>query len=131
MHKASKPWLSKTPDTWLTRALSWLLTMGFVMTMWVFFRAATWHDAIVVIDTIFSDFSLDYVVPFAAARMLWLVFLILIIVAHALPAAFWTKAGNLFVRSPWAVKLIVFLAVVQLVIELRSEDVVPFIYFQF
>ena len=37
----------------------------------------------------------------------------------------------MFVRSPWPVKLLIFLVVVQCVVELQEQDVSPFIYFQF
>ena len=47
------------------------------------------------------------------------------------PEGFWSKIGDAFVKAPWTVKLFIFIAVVQCVIELRSEDVAPFIYFQF
>ncbi len=57
--------------------------------------------------------------------------LLLIIVAHALPVNFWNRLGDMFVRSPWPVKLLIFLVVVQCVVELQEQDVSPFIYFQF
>ena len=57
--------------------------------------------------------------------------MLVIIVAHALPTNFWGKAAAAFVKSPWIIKLLIFIVVVQLVIELRGEDVAPFIYFQF
>ncbi len=58
----------------------------------------------------------------------------------ALVAALWVffradswsdKAAAWFVRTPWLVKLLIFISVVQLVLELRGESVAPFIYFQF
>ena len=75
--------------------------------------------------------DLSYAVPFASARMLWLVLMLTIVVSHCLPTRFWNRAAAWFVRSPWLVKLLIFLIVVQAVVELRSEDVTPFIYFQF
>ena len=131
VHKASKPWLGRLGDTWWIKAASWLLTMSFVAALWVFFRADSWSDASVIIGRVFTDMDLSYAVPFASARMLWLVLMLAIVVSHCLPARFWSRAAVWFVRSPWLVKLFVFLAVVQVVIELRSEDVAPFIYFQF
>ena len=127
VHKASRPWLDRVPDNRLTRALWWLTTMVFVSLLWVFFRAASWQDSLEIIRSVGRDFSLAYFPAFASARMLWLV----IIAAHAVPAIFWERARRLFVRSPWAVKLLLFILTVQLVLELRTADVSPFIYFQF
>lgn len=131
VHKASKPWLDRLGSSWPVKAFSWLLTMAVVALLWVFFRADSWTDSWLIIKNAFTDFSLDYALPFASARMLWLIMMLVIIVAHALPTNFWGKAAAAFVRSPWIVKLLIFIVVVQLVIELRGEDVAPFIYFQF
>ena len=84
-----------------------------------------------IIGHAFSDFSLDYVPPFVSVRWLWLIIMGVIVVSHMLPTGFWDKAGAWFVRAPWLVKLVMFLVVIQLVLELQGEDVAPFIYFQF
>ncbi len=131
VHKASKPWLDRLGSSWPAKALSWFVTMTVVALLWVFFRADSWTDSWLIIKNAFTDFSLDYALPFASARMLWLIMMLVIIVAHALPTNFWGKAAAAFVKSPWIIKLLIFIVVVQLVIELRGEDVAPFIYFQF
>ncbi|MDE6098926.1 MAG: MBOAT family protein [Muribaculaceae bacterium] len=131
VHKASRPWLARLGDSMPVRAVSWFVTITTVMLLWVFFRAATFGDAVVLIQHAVCDFSLDYAPRFAAARQLWLVILIAVIATHAMPRGFWNRAGDMFVRSPWPVKLLVFVAVVQCVIELQGQDVSPFIYFQF
>lgn len=131
VHKASRPWLDRLGDSWPVRAVSWLITMIVVMALWVFFRADTFGDAVTVIGSVFRDFDPAYIAPFAAARTLWLILMIVIVVAHCLPTHFWQHLGIRFVMSPWIVKLIVFLIIVQAVIELRSESVMPFIYFNF
>lgn len=131
VHKACKPYLGKVSDSWPVKSLSWAVTMLFVMLLWVFFRADSFSDSINIIGHAFSDFSLDYVVPFASVRWLWLIIMAVIIGAHALPTGFWNRLGDKFVASPWIVKLLTFVVVVQLVLELQGEDVAPFIYFQF
>lgn len=131
VHKASKPWLDRLGSSWPVKALSWFVTMTVVALLWVFFRADSWTDSWLIIKNAFTDFSLDYALPFASARMLWLIMMLVIIVAHAFPTNFWGRAAAAFVKSPWIIKLLIFIVVVQLVIELRGEDVAPFIYFQF
>lgn len=131
VHKASLPWLGRLGDSWPVKAISWFITITVVMLLWVFFRADTFGDAVTLISHAAADFSPSYLVPFAAARTLWLIMLLLIVVAHALPVNFWNRLGDMFVRSPWLVKLLIFLVVVQCVVELQEQDVSPFIYFQF
>lgn len=131
VHKASKPYLGKIGDSWPVKAFAWTITMAFVMALWVFFRADSFTDATTVIAGVFTDFDPAYALPFAAARTMWLVLMAIIIISHCLPTRFWQRLGIRFVTAPWIVKLIVFIAVVQAVIELRSSDVTPFIYFNF
>ena len=131
VHKASKPWLGRLGDSWPVKAMAWLTTMTFVALLWVFFRADSFSDSVAIIGHAFSDFSLSYAAPFMAVRGLWLILMAVIIVAHMLPTNFWDRAADWFVRSPWIAKLLIFVVVIQLVLELRGEDVAPFIYFQF
>ena len=59
------------------------------------------------------------------------IMMLCLIAFHFVPQSIADKCQSLFVKSPWIVKLIAFILVVQLVIEFMSEEVAPFIYFQF
>ena len=131
VHKATKPHLGRLGDSWPVKSLAWLITMIFVMALWVFFRADSWSSASTIISSVFTNFDLSYTVPFASARTLWLILMLIIIISHCLPTRFWDRAAIWFIRCPWFVKLLIFIIIIQLTIELRSEDVAPFIYFQF
>ena len=131
VHKATRPLMGRLGDSWPIKALCWMLTMSFVAALWVFFRADSWEDCWAVLANLGNGFSLDYIPAFASARMLWLILMAVIIVSHALPTRFWDCAARWFVRSPWLLKLLAFVIVVQIVLELQSESVAPFIYFQF
>lgn len=131
VHKASRPYMERLGNSWPVRTLCWLITMSFVAALWVFFRADSASSAIHLIRHVFVDFDTAYIMPFAAARTLWLVLMLIIIVAHCLPVNFWQRATLWFIKIPWIVKLMLFLITIQIVIELRSSDVTPFIYFQF
>ncbi len=134
VHKAVKPHigrLGKWTDSKAAGVFFWLITFCFVAALWVFFRADSFSDSWVILKHAVTDFSWDYAVPFVTVRWLWLLLMYVIIVAHFMPDGFWNKVGDRFVASPWFVKLIIFVIVIQLVLELRGEDVAPFIYFQF
>lgn len=131
VHKASRPYLGRFGDGFVVKALSWLVTMVFVAALWVFFRADTWQDALTVLASVAGDYSPAKIAAFASARALWLILMAAIIISHCLPTSFHNRASAWFVRSPWIVKLLIFIVVVQLVLELRGEAVTPFIYFQF
>lgn len=131
VHKACQPMLRRLPDIWIVRALSWGLTMVYVSLLFVFFRAASWEDSWLIVKNIFTNFSLDYVVPFFTVRKVWAVMMVVIIGSHCLPSRVYDRLECWFVKAPWAVKLLIFVVVVQLVIEFMTENVAPFIYFQF
>ena len=122
--------LDRIPDNRLTAFASWLLTMSFVAALWVFFRADSWSDAATILAVVGHDFSLAYARP-RCRRTEWLIMMLAIVGAHMLPANFWERVRYAFVASPWIIKLFAFIITVQLVVEFRSADVQPFIYFQF
>lgn len=131
VHKAFRPILTKIPDNYFVKAVSWSITIVFVSLLWVFFRADSWSDSILIIQNIFVNFRPDYIPVFASVRYVWIIMMTVIIVSHALPKKWYDKMSLWFVKSPWIVKLLIFMVVVQLVLQFMSEEVSPFIYFQF
>lgn len=131
VHKACKPILSKIPDNWFTAFLFWAVTFVYVSLLWVFFRAASFEDSVLIISNIFVDFHWNQIPQFFNARMVWCVMMIALTILHFTPQWLADRVQVAFVKSPWIVKLICFLTVVQLVIEFMTEEVAPFIYFQF
>lgn len=131
VHKACKPILSKIPDNFVTIFFSWLITFVYVSLLWVFFRAASFEDSVLIIGNIFKDFDWAQFPQFFEARKVWCIMMIALAVFHFIPQKWADFCMNVFIKSPWLLKLLVFLFVVQLVIEFMSEEVAPFIYFQF
>ncbi len=131
LHKACRPWLSRLPDNFVVRALSWLVTIVFVALLWVFFRAQSFSDAIVVLSNVFTRFDAAHFVPFVTARLVWVVMVTVMIISHAIPMRAYSRAKAWFVMSHWSIKFIIFVVAVQLVVEFASSEVTPFIYFQF
>ena len=131
VHKALRPWLDRIPDIWPVKAASWTLTMAYVSFLFIFFRAASFEDAWLIIRNIFGNFDIAYLAPFVRVRYVWLIFVAMIIAVHSLPTRWINAAGDWFVRAPFGAKLAVFIIAVQLVVQFMSEDVMPFIYFQF
>lgn len=131
VHKACKPVLQKIPDNWFTITLFSIMTFIYVSLLWVFFRAADFNDSILIINNIFVDFHWNQIPQFFEARMVWCIMMLALFIMHFIPQTYADKAQRIFIKSPWFVKLITFLIVVQLVIEFMSAEVSPFIYFQF
>ena len=131
VHKASKPLLKRIPDNLFTIFIFWLITFVYVSLLWVFFRAASFEDSVLIIHNIFVDFQWNQIPQFAQVRSVWCIMMGALIVFHFIPRAWAERCQALFVKSPWIVKLLIFVIVVQLVVEFMTEEVAPFIYFQF
>lgn len=131
VHKACKPWLSKIPDNFITGFFAWLLTFIYVSLLWVFFRAADFSESVLIIRNIFIDFDWRQFSQFWDARMPWCIMMIALTIFHFVPQRWADGVQTLFIKANWVIKLVVFLIAVQLVIEFMSEEVAPFIYFQF
>ena len=131
VHKACKPILKKIPDTPLTIFFAWLVTFIYVSLLWVFFRAADFESSVLIIKNIFVDFQWNQIPQFADARPAWCVMMVALAVFHFIPQRWSDAVQALFIRMNWGLKLVTFLIAVQLVIEFMSEEVAPFIYFQF
>lgn len=131
VHKASKPLLVRIPDNLFTKFLYWALTFTYVSLLWVFFRAADFSDSVLIIHNIFVDFNWNQIPQFCEARPAWCIMMGALIIFHFVPQSWADGVQCLFVKMNWGLKLIIFLISVQLVIEFMSEEVAPFIYFQF
>lgn len=131
VHKACQPILKRIPDNWLTVFIAWLITFIYVSLLWVFFRAATFEDSVLIIKNIFVDFKIENLVPFAQQQAVWCVMMVALILFHFLPQRWGEKIEEWFIKMPWIIKLGIFLVAVQLVIEFMTAEVAPFIYFQF
>ena len=131
VHKACKPILDKIPDNFVTTFIFWLITFVYVSLLWVFFRAASFEDSVLIIKNIFVDFEWGQIPQFISIRPEWSIMMLTLIILHFIPQRVADRTQEYFIKSPWLLKLGVFLVVVQLVIEFMSEEVAPFIYFQF
>ena len=131
VHKACKRWLDRIPDRWPVRMVAWMVTFTYVSWAWIFFRAKDLDTAFALMSHVWTDFSWDYLVPFIIARPMWSLFVALGLELHSIRQKDFQWMQSLFIRSPWVVKLLVFIIVVQLVINFRQANVQPFIYAQF
>ena len=115
----------------LTKALSWLLTFHFVAFLWVYFRAASFNEASISIQKMFSDFSWTYLQPFWEVRPLLVIMLLTGFALHFVSLEEKKRMSNYFATMPVLGKLVLFLIAIQLSIQFYNAEVQPFIYFQF
>lgn len=111
--------------------VSWFLTFHLVAFLWVYFRANSFHEANLFITHIFTNFDLAYLIPFLNVRTLFCILLSIGFTFHFMPENYKNYCFLQFSKIPVWGKALIFIIVIQIMIQLRSETVQPFIYFQF
>ena len=87
--------------------------------------------ALIMMKKVATETSADYIIPFWTAHTTWVILMLIGFLMHANPNEWTKKLNNITSNSPYIVKLITFVIVVQLVLQFKSADVQPFIYFSF
>ncbi len=78
-----------------------------------------------------TRFDPAYLPVFVGVRRTWCVIMVVTMALHFAPRRLMDELRQSFIDSFWIVKFLVFVAVVQLVLEYAAADVQPFIYAQF
>ena len=108
-----------------------LITFHFVCLCWIFFRNSTFDGSISMISQIFTSFH-----PELASQLFvgyWKVFALMGIgyLLHWCPDSWQNACSRGMVRMPVVVQAFILIALIFLVIQVKSSDIQPFIYFQF
>ena len=108
-----------------------LITFHFVCLCWIFFRNSTFDGSISMISQIFTSFH-----PELAGQLFvgyWKVFALMGIgyLLHWCPDSWQNACSRGMVRMPVVVQAFILIALIFLVIQVKSSDIQPFIYFQF
>lgn len=108
-----------------------VLTFHFVCLMWVFFRNASFEGSMTMLSQVFTDFRPAVFLQMVDGYRMVFVFMLLGYLMHWAPDSWQDFLMNLTVRLPLVAKVAVFVLVIFVVIQVKSADIQPFIYFQF
>ena len=121
----------KIPDTKFFKVLGVLLTFHFVCFCWIFFRADTMELAGSVISQIALHFTPSIFFDFVTGYKNILVVMLMGYALHFIPKNIELKAQNFVTDMPLAAKVTMVVAMIVVLIQVKSSDIQPFIYFQF
>ncbi len=120
-----------TLDSLPLRIFGALITFHLVAACWVLFRAQNFGIANQVFIQIFTKFQpqifTQWVESYSAVASLMLLGYVL----HLFPDSWTDKSKSLVTKMPLLVKALVIIVLIFIVIQIKSSDVQPFIYFQF
>ena len=124
------------------RALMVLVTFHFVIFAWLLFRnadvtckglflAGDWGNLGVMLTQIFTNFHPELFVDVLTSY--WHVFSLIVLgyVLHFVPDRFSQRCKRAFVRMPVIVYALVLIVVIVAIIQVKTSEIQPFIYFQF
>ena len=108
-----------------------LLTFHFVCFTWVFFRNTSFDYSINMLTQIFTDFRPELFTQLVEGY--WKVFLLMSLgfLLHFAPKSTEIAFKNSITRAPFLMKALILIGLIFLVIQVKSSDIQPFIYFQF
>ena len=119
------------PKNPLTKILGVLFTFHFVCFCWIFFRADNMQIASSVIFQIALHFTPGIFAKFIQGYHAVLVVMLMGYTLHFMPKNIELQAQNWVYRMPLAAKVAMMAIVVIIVVQVKSAEIQPFIYFQF
>ncbi|MCM1483357.1 MAG: MBOAT family protein [Muribaculaceae bacterium] len=134
-HKASKavmPRLSeeKRSQKWRV-ALNIFVTFNLIALSFVFFRARSLDTVREMGTQIFTSFHLSVAPQFIGGYLMIVLAMVLGYVMHFMPSRWTSRLKARYHMLPLVVQAIVLAIVILVIIQVRSSDIVPFIYLQY
>jgi len=111
--------------------LGWLVTFHFVALLWVFFRAESFGAAWQIIGKAVLETEWRYLRPFLETRGLLCGVMALGFAVHFVPEAVKQNLAWAYYTFSATTKAVILILIIQLILQVQTEDVQPFIYFQF
>ncbi len=136
---AHKLWLELVPSAKregslmspVSRVVSTILTFNLVCFGWLLFRAESMEVVAQMLHQIFTSLNMG-VAPqlFGGYPLVFLLFGVGYLL-HFLPSSWSDTARGALTRSPMILQVVMIVVVIWLVMQMKSSDIQPFIYFQF
>jgi D-alanyl-lipoteichoic acid acyltransferase DltB (MBOAT superfamily) len=120
-----------TRTRWFGRILSVFITFQFVNFCWIFFRAPDLESVRTMLKQIFENFSPGSYMTVLPAYSSALLLMAVAYIIHFLPERIKESYRGIFIKIPLVAQLALVMAVAILLFQMRTTEVMPFIYFRF
>lgn len=115
----------------LITTLTILVTFNFVCFCWIFFRSANMTIATQLLHQIIFNFNSQILFDFILGYRNVLIIMVLGYGLHFIPKTLELKTENFVTKLPLVLKAAFLVIVIFFVIQFKSPEIQPFIYFQF
>ena len=116
---------------WIGRVIAVFITFQFVNFCWVFFRAPDLESVKIMLKQIFENFSPGSYMTVLPAYSSALLLMSVAYIIHFLPERTKESYRGLFIKIPLIAQLAVVMVVAIFLFQMRTTEVMPFIYFRF
>ena len=113
------------------RVISTIFTFHIICLAWIFFRADTMVKAVEMLTQIFTQFKPEVFMQFVTGYRMIFILMITGYIIHFMPKKVDSTLQQAVIRMPLLGKALLLCAAIFIVIQMKSADIVPFIYFQF
>jgi D-alanyl-lipoteichoic acid acyltransferase DltB (MBOAT superfamily) len=116
---------------WVGRVFGVFITFQFVSFCWIFFRASDLESVKIMLKQIFENFSPGSYMTVLPAYSNALLLMFVGYIIHFLPEKTKESYRGLFIKIPLVAQLAVIMVIAILLYQMRTTEVMPFIYFRF
>ena len=116
---------------WIGRVFAVFITFQFVNFCWIFFRASDLDNVKIMLKQIFENFSPGSYMTVLPAYSGAILLMSVAYIIHFLPEKTKESYRGLFIKIPLVAQLAVVMVVAILLFQMRTTEVMPFIYFRF
>jgi D-alanyl-lipoteichoic acid acyltransferase DltB (MBOAT superfamily) len=129
-HKLLTRWVTISGSMVLD-SLSWILTFSTVVILWIPFRALSLSDSLILFKALFQTIDLETLSIFCQQNFLYVLLLGIGFSMTLLNDGLKEKFKTWYYKESIIIKLVLLVALIQVMYEIQSSEVQPFIYFQF
>jgi D-alanyl-lipoteichoic acid acyltransferase DltB (MBOAT superfamily) len=113
------------------RVLSIFITFQFVSFCWIFFRAPDMNSILLMFKQITQNFTPDsYLTVISGYSNVFLLMAVGYLI-HFLPEKFKESYRGIFIKVPLAAQILVIMLIAIVLYQMRTTEIMPFIYFRF
>lgn len=121
----------KITQTKFTKLIGIILTFHFVCFSWIFFRSADMNTAFEVLNQIIRNFHPEIIGEFVQGYPMALSLIGIGYLLHFTTRKTEYIYQNMIIGLPFVLKIVYLSAIIYFVIQIKSSEIQPFIYFQF
>lgn len=116
---------------WWRRMIGTFITFNFVCFTWIFFRAKDMTTGVQMVKQIFNNFNFKLIPEVVSGYLAVFGLMALGYALHMMPRRWEHISERLVMRTNMLVNAVVIVIIIWIVMQIKSSEIQPFIYFQF